>query len=147
MATYLHRLAHAALFTALALSTAQLATSCGKAKTASEKDTRRESPDSAAVYYYRLAADGRFTEYVAAMHSCDNTTPEYRQRMETYLRDYHASLKEEKGGGVSAVSVTDKQLSQDGKYARVFLSVKYKDGSTEEVLFPMVFADGKWRIQ
>lgn len=147
MATCFHKIARAALCAALALSLAPLATGCNKAKTASEKDTRRESPDSAAVYYYRLAADGNFAEYVAAMHSCDNTTPEYRQRMETYLRDYHSSLKEEKGGGAAAVCVTGSQLSKDGKFARVFLSVSYKDGSTEEVLFPMVFADGKWRIQ
>lgn len=120
---------------------------CGKAKKAGEDSVQHALPDSAAVYYYRLPWEGDFAGYVAAMHSCDNATPEYRQRMETYLRDYQSSLAQEKGGGPASVSVAGRQLSADGTYARVFLSVAYKDGTAEEVQFPMVFAGGKWRIQ
>lgn len=130
----------------LLIMPAVLLSSCGKGvgKTTVNSDT--ESPDSMAIGYYKLRTEGRFTEYVSAMQSCDGTTQEYKKRVENMIRQHQNEIEREKKG-ISHVESLRSELHNDGKMANVFLRVTYNDGACEEIVFPLVKDEDKWRIQ
>lgn len=105
-----------------------------------------EKADSMAVAYYQMLVNGNFTGYVEAMQSCDNTTADYKQRIESMLRHHQQEIKRNKKG-VQQVTALRHELHDNDCMANVFLRVTYKDGSEEEIIFPIVFDGERWRIQ
>lgn len=102
--------------------------------------------DSAAVQYYLLRVQGRFNEYVQAMHSCQESTPEYRKRIVDMLRQHQVQIDKDKKG-VRQVKALRTEKNSQGDVADVYLSVTYNDGSHEEIIFPLVRKGGTWKIQ
>lgn len=105
-----------------------------------------EPEDTVAVYYYSLRTRGRFTEYVEAMQSCRNTTPDYKQGMVHMLKQ-HQKEQEKAGRRVDRVRVVRKEMHNHNRMANVFLDIAYTDSTHEEILFPLVYDDGQWLIQ
>lgn len=130
----------------LLLMPALLAISCGKGGKETAVTGNTESADSMAVIYYKLRVEGRFTEYVSAMQSCDGTTQEYKKGVENMLRQHQNEIQKEKKG-ISHVEALRSELHDKGKMANVFLRVTYNDGACEEILFPLVHDGKNWRIQ
>jgi len=128
------------------LMTVLLVASCGKSDSKAVTDDNAGSADSMAVIYYKLRTEGRFAEYVSAMHSCDGTTTEYKKGVENMLRQHQNEIEKEKKG-ISRVEALRSELHDGGKMANVFLRITYKDGACEEVIFPLVSDRGSWRIQ
>jgi len=123
-----------------------LCISCGGKERTDDLPKEDTEAEEAAVTYYNLRVQGRFEEYVAAMHSCDGTTEQYQQGIEQMLRQHQNRITKEKKG-VASVRPLRCELHNAGRMANIFLSVTYGDGSTEEILFPLVRDSLTWRIQ
>lgn len=93
-----------------------------------------------------LLPEEKYDEYVRRMYSCDGTTEKYRQNMRLYLKE-HKEKVDELRKGVKSAAVVRKEMHKGGTVAHVFINVTYGDGTTEEILFPMVYDGEKWRIQ
>lgn len=131
----------------LIIAVAIVALSCkseGHDNAASELSSA--SVDSVAVYCYNLQVKGQFDEYVKMMLSCDSMTADYKHRQILMLRQHQVQIQKDKQG-VSVVKALRTEMHDGDKFANVFLSVNYKDGSQEEILFPMVYDGKQWRIQ
>ncbi|MGM9689025.1 MAG: hypothetical protein ACI3YD_08230 [Alloprevotella sp.] len=111
-----------------------------------EADTQDTPPDTLAPYYYNLRAQGHFEAYVNAMHSCDSTTPAYKQQMIRLLRHHQLEVNQTKQG-VNRVELLRTEMHNHNRLAHAFLKVTYNDSTHEEVMFPMVFDGEHWRIQ
>lgn len=123
-----------------------LLTSCGANNDASKGDDSQTMTDTMAVYYYKLRANGQYEDYVASMHSCLNTTNDYKQRMIRMLQHHQNEILKEKKG-VNRVQVIKTTMHDNNKMANVYLNVTYNDSSHEEIIFPLVSENGKWLIQ
>lgn len=130
-----------ALLTALCMA---LFTACNQSAETTDNDD--VLPDSIAINYYMLRANGQYNDYIAAMQSCDGTTPAYKQQMITLLRHHNKTILKDKKG-VAYVHVARKELHDSLRMANVFLEVTYNDSSREEILFPLVRTDDTWRIR
>ena len=114
--------------------------------TEGQHDGNSEIPhDTLAVNYYLLQSKGRYADYIHAMKSCDGTTPAYQEGIKKMLKHHQATMVKEKGG-IAHVEVVRTELSADKCWAQVYLKVTYSDSTHEEVLFPLLKDNDKWRI-
>lgn len=120
--------------------------SCHRSGADMAKDKSGEGVDSMAVACYKMQAEGRFDDYVKAMKSCDKMPADYQHRMVMMLRHHQKQVLEEKKG-VKDVAVLRTEMHNQGRMANVFLNVTFNDGTTEEVIFPMVYDGQRWRVQ
>ena len=102
--------------------------------------------DELAVYYYKLKVKGNYKECISNMNSCDSTTDKYKNRMHDMLKHHANGIKSEKQG-VDSIFVTRKQYNAQGNIAYVFLNVRYKDQTQEEILLPLVRKDNEWHLR
>lgn len=102
--------------------------------------------DTIAVYYYNLQAKGHFDEYIKAMHSCKETTPEYKRHIKRLLQQHYKEILQTKKG-VHHVKVIRVETNKQNNMANVFLNVAYNDGTQEEIIFPLVYVNEEWLIQ
>ena len=121
-------------------------TACHKNSSMTSSEETEEQADSAAVKFYRMRMQGDFDAYVANMHSCSNMPPDYKQRIVIMLRQHQKEVEQSKQG-IKDVKVLRTEAHDDGKMVNVFLSINYKDGSNEEILFPVVYDGKRWKIQ
>lgn len=120
--------------------------SCGERNTAAPQSQIPLPTEKEICDYYNLYLQGDYLAFVAAMHSCDQKTSAYRMQMAELLKQ-HARMAEEKYGGVKSAKVQRIDSVKNGCMVNAFLVVEYGDGRNEEILFPLVFVDGKWRLQ
>lgn len=130
---------------ALPLCLALTFAACGNTPDNAEKASETLA-DSAATRYYMLRATGNYAEYADAMLSCDGMPADYKARIIAMLKQHNQTLLKEKKG-VSRVQVAKTEMHDNGQMANVFLNVTYKDSSHEEIIFPLVLENGRWRIQ
>lgn len=124
----------------------QVLLSCHRSGADMAKDKSGEGADSMAVACYKMQAEGRFDEYVKAMKSCDKMPADYQHRVVMMLRHHQKQVLEEKKG-VKDVAVLRTEMHNQERMANVFLNVTFNDGTTEEVIFPMVYDGQRWRVQ
>ena len=62
------------------------------------------------------------------------------------LRQHQKDVEKNKQGAIN-VKVMRSEMYDDGKMANVFLNITYKDGTNEEILFPVVYDGKEWKIQ
>ena len=105
-----------------------------------------EEADSAAIKYYKLRSAGQYKDYVNAMLSCDGMTETYKNNTALLLEHHQAEINKEKKG-VKDVAIVRCEMHNNDKMANVFLNVSFNDGSTEEVMLPLVHDGRQWRIQ
>lgn len=105
-----------------------------------------EEVDSAAIKYYKLRSTGQYKDYVNAMQSCDGMPEAYKNNTALLLEHHQAEINKEKKG-VKAVAVVRCEMHNNDKMANVFLNVSFNDGTTEEVILPLVHDGKQWRIQ
>lgn len=137
------QLIHSIIYTALALL---CLAACGSKQGEAAQQQADHQADSAAIAYYQLRASGQYEAYVAAMHSCRQTTADYKRHTIDMLRQHQEEINEQKGG-VREVKALRTERNAQGTVANVFLTVTYNDGSQEEILFPLVSDHGRWLIQ
>lgn len=111
-----------------------------------EDHTIVEEVDSAAIRYYKLRSAGQYKDYVNAMQSCDGMTEAYKNNTVLLLEHHQTEVNKERKG-VKDVTIVRSEMHNNDKMANVFLSVSFNDGSTEEVMLPLVHDGKQWRIQ
>ena len=142
---YLLKLQALCLLVAMPFILLQLS-SCHRLSAENASEQASQSADSTAVKCYKMQVDGQFQDYVKSMKSCDKMPADYQHRMIMMLRHHQKLILKEKQG-VKSVKVLRTELNNNNRMANVFLNVCYKDGSTEEILCPMVLDNGRWRMQ
>ena len=80
------------------------------------------------------------------MQSCDGMTEAYKNNT-VLLLEHHQSEVNKNRKGVKDVTIVRSEMHNNDKMANVFLCVSFNDGSTEEVMLPLVHDGKQWRIQ
>ena len=88
--------------------------------------------------------EGRYADFVEDIAYVDEMNDSYRAEFADVLADYIASLNHRNGGITSVTAVADSIV---GDEAQVFLLLQFADSTSEEIAFPLVRRDEKWRIK
>ncbi len=95
---------------------------------------------------FELYVEGKYEKYVAKIYSCIDKPESYKVQI-TDLHRQHAAEQAEAGKQITNFSVERMTQHDEGRMVNVYLLVNYADGTSEEITFPMVFADGDWWAQ
>lgn len=120
--------------------------SCHKKQEALSDYAQQGLTDTLVIKLYKLGVDGHYEEYVSNMASCENTTTEYKEQIKLALKQHNANIAKSKKG-VAKVEFLRATFHDNNQMANSFLNVTFKDGSVEEILFPLVKVNGIWKIQ
>lgn len=131
-----------------ALLALALTIACGSdGKEATPQTTELHKPDSVEVIeMMNLYITGDYEGYVDMMESLDDKPDDYRAQMAALMKQRHRSQEEAHGGPVQA-RLQRIELTNDGRYAKAFIEMVYNDRAYDEILVPLVFKDGRWRLR
>ena len=59
----------------------------------------------------------------------------------------HADNKKKETGGITQARLSRITLHDNGNMANVFLNITYKDNTTEEIIWQLVYVHDKWRLR
>ena len=109
---------------------------------------KKEAPEDAAAQmaltcYQHLIAE-EYDTYLQAMVNYEHVPASYREELKALLAQYVRKEITERGG-FSSVTVNSDTII--GTRANVFLQLKFKDGSTEEISVPMIYDNNVWKLQ
>lgn len=127
-----------ALFVALA--------ACGGVKDEDKRDPRvLLGADVEAMYDKYICGD--YAAYVDQMESLDDKPESYRKQMADLMKQRHRQQEEDHNGGPQACHVKSLKMDGNERYCEAYIVVNYKDSTEEEILLPLVFRDGVWRLK
>lgn len=95
---------------------------------------------------YEALRQGSYDEFLSARAFSASLPDGYREQLLTACRQYVHQLQSEHGGW-QKVEATRAQMDSTLNLMQVFLTQQYADGSTEEIVVPMVLEEGKWRMK
>lgn len=109
---------------------------------------KKEAPEDAAAQmaltcYQHLIAE-EYDAYLQAMVDYEHMPASYREELKALLAQYVRKEITERGG-FSNVTVNSDTII--GTRANVFLQLKFKDGTTEEISVPMIYDGNAWKLQ
>lgn len=109
---------------------------------------KKEAPEDAAAQmaltcYQHLIAE-EYDAYLQAMVNYEHMPASYREELKALLAQYVRKEITERGG-FSSVTVNSDTII--GMRANVFLQLKFKDSSTEEISVPMIYDNNVWKLQ
>lgn len=109
---------------------------------------KKEAPEDAAAQmaltcYQHLIAE-EYDAYLQAMVDYEHMPVSYREELKALLAQYVRKEITERGG-FSNVTVNSDTII--GTRANVFLQLKFKDGTTEEISVPMIYDGNAWKLQ
>jgi len=117
--------------------------SCGKSN---KVLTSRDNPGDAAVYYARCIVEEKYDEYIQAMQSCDSASEDYKNKMKILVKQMVRQRRSQQDSCVE-IECLHADIKYDGSYANTFLRLRYAGDSTETVMLPLVWSDGRWRLR
>lgn len=112
----------------------------------------RESVDEAqlvaqtAQLYYESLLQGRYDEFVGGLDSHVGASTAYDEQLVANAKMFLEQQRTLKGG-INSIAVADAQIDKKQHTADAFLVFTYGDGSSEQVLVPMVERDGVWLMR
>ena len=109
-------------------------------------DQELQPPSKAAVKDMPYLVDGKYDEYISEMVSCDSASAAYKQNMKVMLKQMVVS-KFQGEGAVKEIHYVRQQGGNDEQAVMVFLQLTYANGSTESMMLPLLWADGRWRLR
>lgn len=112
----------------------------------SKEDRRLNKAGQAAVVYYTCLKNGQYARFVDGMLSCDSAPETFRAQMVVLTKQF-AMREKELNGGIKTVVLDRESIMSDGRSAEVFLDLTYNNNTQEEVVLPMIYKDGEWRMQ
>ena len=109
---------------------------------------KKEAPEDAAAQmaltcYQHLIAE-EYDTNLQALVNYEHMPASYREELKALLAQYVRKEITERGG-FSSVTVNSDTII--GTRANVFLQLKFKDGSTEEISVPMIYDNNVWKLQ
>lgn len=119
---------------------------CSGAKAEEEHDPHvLLEADVEAMYDNYIRGD--YAAYVSQMESLDDKPESYRKQMADLMKQRHRQQEEDHNGGPMACRVKDLKIDHTEQYCEAYVVVNYKDSTEEEILLPLVFKGGKWRLK
>ena len=119
---------------------------CSKKVSPENRPTPPPPTTGEVMALYDLYRQGNYQACVEAMASCDGKPATYRKEMEWMLTQ-HADSKTKETGGIIKATLSRITLHDNGNMANVFLNITYKDNTTEEIIWQMVYVHNKWRLR
>jgi len=119
---------------------------CNKKNSHENRPTPPPPTTEEVMALYDLYRQGYYQACVEAMASCDGKPATYRKEMEWMLKQ-HADSKTKETGGIIKATLSRITLHDNGNMANVFLNITYKDNTTEEIIWQMVYVHDKWRLR
>ena len=97
---------------------------------------------------YSLSISEEYDKLVSQIASCKGMPDTYVSEIVNAYRMRAERIRQIKGGTESFSITTIEPFNSNGEFAAdVHIHVNYKDKSEEEVLFRLVFVEGKWMIR
>lgn len=109
-----------------------------------KKESREDAAAQMALTCYQHLIAEEYDAYLQAMVDYEHMPASYREELKALLAQYVRKEMTERGG-FSNVTVNSDTII--GTRANVFLQVKFKDGSTEEISVPMIYVGNDWKLQ
>lgn len=104
-------------------------------------------PDSLEVLEkYELYVKGDYAAYVKEMQSCDGRPQTYIDQMVLLLRQ-HAEEQKKEYGDIVDVKIARIELNAPKAYANAFLEISHSGQPAEQIVLPLVYVDGRWRLK
>ncbi len=130
------------LFT-LHLSFLLLLASCSS--TTPEEQARTGAMVSAQSGYDRLLS-GDYSGFIACREGMEDVPSSFREQMIDTYKMYIAS-EQKVHRGISRATAIRAEMDSTLNIMQVFMLLSYGDGSQEEVVVPMVYSDGEWKMR
>ena len=99
-----------------------------------------------AKLYYDYLREGRYSAFVDGMNFPDSIPEQYRSQLVDNAKMYMAQQKKEHKG-IQEIGIQNATVDTAKHCANVFLSFSYYDGTTEQILVPMVEKNGVWYMR
>ena len=111
-------------------------------------DTNNPTPptEEDIIGLYDLYINEDLDAYIEAVHSCKDKPKDYCEQMKMLLKQHLNDIKKETGG-IEKATIDHIEVNNHKDILNVYLNVTYKNKKTEEILFPIVFSDGKWQVR
>lgn len=101
--------------------------------------------DSAAEAIYTLYVRGQYNEFVDHMASCKDKPQSYREQMAVLLKMRHQA-QERQHEGVEGCRCIRRDERRE-HFCNAYIELRFKDGSSEQILVPFVEVGGKWLVK
>lgn len=98
----------------------------------------------AAESYYRLLPAGNYAMFVDGMAGADAMPHEYRRQLTELVRQQMETRWQKHG---TWQSITATHVEESDSLANVTLELHFADKTTDQIILPMVYIDGEWRMQ
>lgn len=98
------------------------------------------------IELYNLYLSEDWETYIKSMHSCKDKPKDYCEQMMMLHKQHLNDIKKETGG-IDKVTIDHIEVNNRKDIINIYLNVTYKNKKTEEILFPIVFSDGKWLVR
>lgn len=105
-----------------------------------------EAASLAARGYYQHLMAGEYEQFLEGKNGADTLPAAYREELLTAYKQF-ARQQEWAHGGIASVEATNAVVDTTLHCTNVFLMLNYADSLSEEIVVPMVEADGRWRMK
>lgn len=100
----------------------------------------------AALHYYQQLLDGNYAAFVDATYRPDSLPSTYRSQLVLNAKKFIEQQQNEHNG-LKSVAVAHATINEAQHTGNAFLTFTYGDGSSEQVVVPMVEHDGVWYLR
>lgn len=100
----------------------------------------------AALHYYQQLLDGNYAAFVDATYRPDSLPSTYRSQLVLNAKMFIEQQQNEHNG-LKSVAVAHATINEVQHTGNAFLTFTYGDGSSEQVVVPMVEHDGVWYLR
>lgn len=91
-----------------------------------------------------MLIDSCYSDFVAAIRH--DSLPEDLLQEETDMIAQFAYIQQRRHNGIKSAKASRDSLYGDS-LANVFVSINFGDNTSEEVLLPLIFTNGRWMMQ
>ena len=100
----------------------------------------------AALHYYQQLLNGDYAAFVDATYRPDSLPSTYRSQLILNAKMFIEQQQNEHDG-LKSVVVAHATIDEAQHTGNAFLTFRYGDGSSEQVVVPMVEHDGAWYLR
>lgn len=98
------------------------------------------------MHYYQQLLDGNYAAFVDATYRPDSLPSTYRSQLVLNAKMFIEQQQNEHNG-LKSVAVAHATIDEAQHTGNAFLTFTYGDGSSEQVVVPMVEHDGVWYLR
>ena len=100
----------------------------------------------AAQHGYRLLLDGDYEGFASCHAGVGDAPRSYREQLADACRMYIAT-EQRTHQGISSAKATRAEMDSTLNLMQVFMLLTYGDGSSEEIVVPVVMDQGQWKLR